>query len=89
MGHPIILGFILCFREQHIHTCCNFMNALLIHEVVKATALRGFMSLIFHALADTEIRATLDKTNSAVTCKVHCKHSISLTTRGKWSIQEK
>lgn len=83
-GHPIILGFILCF-ESNTHTCWDFMNVVLIHELVKATAMQGFMSFIFHTQADTEIRGMLNNKNSTVTCK----HSISLTTGRKWSIQEK
>lgn len=83
MGHPIILGFILCFESN---TYCDFMNVVPIHELVKATAMQGFMSLVFHTQADTEIKATLDKTNSSVTCRVHCKHPISLTTGRETSI---
>ena len=89
MGHPIILGFILCFESNTYTHGCNFMNVVPIHELVKATAMQGFMSLVFHTQTDTEIKATLDKTNSSVTCKVHCKHPISLTTGREKSIPTK
>lgn len=65
------------------------MNVVLIHELLRATAMQRFLSLIFHTRSDTEIRGMLNKTNSAVTCKVHCKHSINLTTRRKWNVPEK
>lgn len=81
-------GLILCFKSN-TYTRYNFMNVVLIHELLRATAMQRFLSLIFHTRSDTEIRGMLNKTNSAVTCKVHCKHSINLTTGRKWNAPEK
>lgn len=50
---------------------------VLIHELVKSTAVQGFMSFIFHAQADKAIGGKLDSKNSAMTCEAHRKHSIS------------
>lgn len=36
------------------------MNVVLIHELLKATAMQGFLPFIFHSQADTEIRGMLD-----------------------------
>lgn len=87
--HPIIWGFFLCYESAACTHCCDFMNALPIHELVKATAVQGFLSLIFHSQADTEIRGTLHKANPSVTCRVPCKHPISLTTAGTNILQRK
>lgn len=53
MGHAIILGFVVYFEGN---TDTHFMNAVLIYELLTATAMQGFMSFIFHTQADTEIR---------------------------------
>lgn len=56
MGHPIMSGFILCFESNTYTHAGIFMNVVLIHELVKATAMQRFMSVIFHTRADRNMK---------------------------------
>lgn len=64
MGHPTILGFIV-YLESNTYT--HFMNVVLIHELVTATAMQGFMLFIFPQSG--RHRNKQDKKNSTSTCE--------------------
>ena len=86
MGHPIISGFILGFESN---TCRDFYECGSNSWTGESHCNAGIYVGCFSHPAGSEIWATLDNKTSAVTCKVHCKHSISLTTVRKWSISRK
>lgn len=60
----MILSFIVFFESN---TYTLFMNVVLIHELVTATAMQGFMLFIF--LQPSRHRNKEDKKNSTATCE--------------------
>lgn len=63
MSHLIIFGFVLCFASNthtHTHMLGFYECIVLIHELMNAAAVQGFVSFIFHSQADTAIGGRLD-----------------------------
>lgn len=86
MGHPIISGFILGFESN---TCRDFYECGSNSWTGESHCNAGIYVGCFSHSGGSEIWGMLDNKTSTVTCKVHCKHSISLTTGRKWSISRK
>lgn len=89
MNRLIILGVILHFTSStYVHAGVLWMcssNSWTDESHRSAEALCHLFSTLRQR---RKWEGRLDNKDLMVTCKVHCKHSISPTTRRKWSIQE-
>lgn len=89
MSRLIILGVILHFTSStYVHVSVLWMcssNSWTDESHRSAGALCHLFSTLRQR---RKWEGRLDNKDLTVTCKVHCKHSISPTTRGKWGIQK-